>query len=59
MSEILETIRDTFMEDVEMVEAQQRVKEHSPSAPQIDVSADQPTIQARKLVDRLIQAEQV
>ena len=59
VSETLESIRDTFLEDVEMVEAQQRVKEHSPSAPQIDVSADQPTIQARKLVARLIKSEQI
>ena len=59
VSETLESIRDTFLEDVEMVAAQQRVKEHSPSAPQIDVSADQPTIQARKLVARLIKSEQI
>ena len=58
VSQTLATIRDTFLEDVEMVEAQQRVKDRSPGVPQIDVSADQPTLQARNLVARLIEAEQ-
>lgn len=47
-------IRDVFLEDVEIVEAQQRIRNANPSAPQIDVNADAPTIQARKLVARLI-----
>lgn len=46
-------IRAVFLEDVAMVEAQQRIRTYAPDAPQIDVSADVPTIQARKLVDRL------
>jgi len=47
-------IRDVFLEDVAMVEAQQRIRNYAPHAPQIDINADVPTIQARKLVDRLI-----
>ncbi|HUZ75237.1 MAG TPA: aromatic ring-hydroxylating dioxygenase subunit alpha [Stellaceae bacterium] len=51
-------IRSTFLEDLAMVEAQQRVLEAFPDAPQIDVSADAPTIQARSLLARLVAAEQ-
>jgi phenylpropionate dioxygenase-like ring-hydroxylating dioxygenase large terminal subunit len=50
-------IRDVFLEDVAMVEAQQRIRNYAPAAPQIDINADVPTIQARKLVDRLIAAQ--
>jgi vanillate O-demethylase monooxygenase subunit len=51
-------IRNTFFEDVHMVEAQQRTIEAFPDAPHIDVRADSPTIQARNLLARLIEAEQ-
>ena len=40
-----------------MVEAQQRGKEAFPDALVIDVGADAPTIQARKLVERLLAQE--
>jgi vanillate O-demethylase monooxygenase subunit len=50
-------IRDTFLEDVVIVEAQQRCIDEDPAAPIIDVNADNPTIQARNLMDRLITAE--
>ena len=50
-------IHDIFSEDVAMVEAQQRGKEAFPDAAVIDVGADAPTIQARKLVDRLLAEE--
>lgn len=50
-------IREVFLEDVAMVEAQQRIRNYGAAVPQIDISADVPTIQARRLVDRLI-AEQ-
>jgi vanillate monooxygenase len=56
--EVMREIRDTFLEDVAMVEAQQRAIEAFPAAPAIDISADAPTIQARALVSRLIAAEQ-
>ena len=47
-------IRDVFLEDVAMVEAQQRILDYAADTPQVDIAADVPTIQARKLVDRLI-----
>jgi vanillate O-demethylase monooxygenase subunit len=50
-------IRDTFLEDVAMVEAQQRAIEAFPGAPAIDISADAPTIQARRLLEEMIAAE--
>ena len=50
-------IHDIFSEDVAMVEAQQRGIEAFPNEPIIDVGSDAPTIQARKLVARLIEEE--
>jgi phenylpropionate dioxygenase-like ring-hydroxylating dioxygenase large terminal subunit len=50
-------IRNTFLEDVQMVEAQQRTIDRCPTAPQVDVPSDAPTIQARKLMVGLIEAE--
>ena len=47
-------IRDVFLEDVAIVEAQQRIRNYGADAPQIDIGADVPTIQARKLVARMI-----
>ena len=47
-------IRKVFLEDVAMCEAQQRRVNQFPDAPQIDVAMDHPTIQARKLLARLI-----
>ena len=47
-------IREVFLEDVAMVEAQQRILHYGSDTPQVDISADVPTIQARRLVDRLI-----
>lgn len=58
LSEKLHTgIADIFHEDVEVVEAQQRNISARPDAVQIDVTADAPTIQARRLLDRLIASE--
>ena len=54
---VMAGIRDTFLEDVTMVEAQRRAIEAFPGAPSIDVSADAPTIQARKLLDQMIAEE--
>ena len=48
-------IRNTFLEDVAIVEATERRIADDPSAPTIDVNADNPTIQARRLVARLIE----
>ena len=57
VTDTMSSIREVFLEDVEMVEAQQRSIDAHPGAPSIDVGADQPTIQARKLVQRLMAAE--
>jgi vanillate monooxygenase len=54
----LRQIRDTFLEDVRMVEAQQRAIDAHPHAPQVDVASDAPTIQAKKLLATLIEAEE-
>lgn len=51
-------IRETFLEDVAMVEATQRIIDLDPKATFVDVNADNPTIQARLLVSRAISAEQ-
>ena len=50
-------IRTIFLEDVAMVEAVQRTTEAFPDAATIDVGSDNPTIQARLLVRRLIEEE--
>ena len=57
VTDTMAAIRDTFLEDVEMVESQQRIVDRLPGAPQVDIGADQPTIQARRLVSRMIEAE--
>jgi phenylpropionate dioxygenase-like ring-hydroxylating dioxygenase large terminal subunit len=57
LTNTLSQIRNTFLEDVAMVEAQQDTIEAFPTAPMIDINADAPTIQARKLLTRMIDAE--
>ena len=48
-------VHQTFREDVDAVEAQQRGIDQRPVAVQIDVNADQPTIQARRMLASLIE----
>ena len=57
MTEQLKVIRNIFLEDVDMVEAQARTIAAFPDAPTIDVAMDHPTIQARNLLSRLIDEE--
>jgi vanillate O-demethylase monooxygenase subunit len=57
VSQTLAALRDTFLEDVAMVEAQQRTMDSFSVSPRIDVNADQPTIQARNLVAQMMEAE--
>lgn len=58
VSELLfQQIHDTLLEDVEMLEAQQRILALMPDAPMIDINVDAGSIQARRVVDRLIRAE--
>jgi vanillate O-demethylase monooxygenase subunit len=54
---IHEDIRITFREDLEMCEAQQACIDAMPGRPTIDINADNPTIQARNLLARMIEAE--
>jgi vanillate O-demethylase monooxygenase subunit len=51
-----EVIR-AFNEDKDMLEAQQRIIDFDPTAPQVDVRGDAGGLQARRIVERLIAAE--
>jgi len=57
-TEKLSIIRKIFLEDVAMCEAQHKRRSQFPSAPEIDVAMDHPTIQARNLLARLIAEEE-
>jgi hypothetical protein len=48
----------TFGEDITVVEAQQRRRAGGSGKPNIDVTADAPTIQARVVLARMIAEEQ-
>jgi vanillate O-demethylase monooxygenase subunit len=56
---IIEQIRTAFLEDVAVFEAQQRNLQMIPNPPQTDINADSGVIQARRILDRLHQEEQV
>ena len=58
VTETLNTIRDTFLEDLAMVEAQQTRFATADGCAMIDLNADNPTIQARKLLAMMIDANQ-
>ncbi len=58
MHEMMGGIRNTFLEDVAMVEATQRIIDLDPTAPTVDVNSDNPTIQARRLLERMIAERQ-
>lgn len=47
-------IAETFHEDVAIVELQERSISTDPVGAQLDVNADRPTVQARRLLERLI-----
>ena len=58
ISEFLDKgVYNTFLEDQEMLERQQVLLEAAPGAPRIDLNVDAPSIQARKVVTRLLAAE--
>ncbi len=48
---------DVFREDVAILEAQQRMMEWKPDAPQIDINVDAAPIAARRMLDEMIAAE--
>ena len=54
VTKVLAGIRETFLEDVAIVEAQHKILTVPASSYHIDVNADQPTIQARNLVRNLM-----
>jgi vanillate O-demethylase monooxygenase subunit len=46
-----------FLEDVDMLEGEQKIIDLSPDAPQIDVMGDTGGLQARRIVERLLAEE--
>ena len=54
----VEQFRQVFLEDVVVMEAQQRVNDRHPHAPNIDINSDTPTIAMRKVLAQLIAEEQ-
>jgi vanillate O-demethylase monooxygenase subunit len=50
-------VHNTFLEDQAMLEGQQRVIEADPAAPEIDINADGASVQARRIVAQLLEAE--
>ncbi len=50
-------VHNTFLEDKVMLEAQQRIIDADPAAKIVDINADAASIQARRIVDRLLEAE--
>ena len=52
-----EQVHEAFMEDLDMIEAQQKVRDLHPHAPRIDINADNAPLQARRIMERLIAAE--
>lgn len=57
LTKVLSGIRNTFLEDVTMVEAQHVSLKAFPNAKMIDITADAPTIQARRLLKRMQDAD--
>jgi len=55
---IFEQVHTAFLQDVEVLDAQQRNIETFAPRSQIDINADAGTIQARRILDRLYQEEQ-
>ena len=48
---------DVFREDIEVLEAQQRMLDLKPDAPTVDINVDAAPLAARRLLDRMIAAE--
>ncbi|MCC6776462.1 MAG: aromatic ring-hydroxylating dioxygenase subunit alpha [Hyphomicrobiales bacterium] len=55
---IIGQIRTAFLEDVAVFEAQERNLQMIPNPPQTDINADAGVIQARRILQRLYEAEQ-
>lgn len=50
-------VHEAFMEDLDMIEGQQRVRNRDPAAATLDINADQGPLQARRVMERLIAEE--
>ena len=50
-------VHNTFLEDIEMLEGQQRVIDTNHQAPTIDINADGASVHARRIVDHLLGEE--
>ena len=50
-------VHNTFLEDIEMLEGQQRVIDTNHQAPTIDINADGASVHARRIVDHLLAEE--
>ena len=50
-------VHEAFMEDLDMIEAQQKVLDHYPDPAQTDIAADAAPLQARRVMERLIAQE--
>lgn len=50
-------VDNTFLEDKEMLEGQQRIIDADPAAAYIDINADAASVQARGIVERLLEEE--
>ncbi len=58
LDDLLQTgISNTFLEDKEMLEGQHALMKARPDAPRIDINADAPAVQVRRVVDRLIREQ--
>ena len=54
---LFKEVYDTFLEDIEVLQAQQRVLLSRPGVPMIDINADAGGLEARRIMTRLIAAD--
>lgn len=55
---VYDQLVQTFDEDVEMIEGQQRIMDARPDAPTVDINVDSGPMQTRRLMQRLYEEEQ-
>lgn len=54
---LFKEVYDTFLEDIEVLEAQQRALVRRPDAPMVDINADAGGLEARRIMQRLLAAD--
>jgi vanillate O-demethylase monooxygenase subunit len=58
LDELLQVgIDNTFLEDKEMLEKQHALMKARPDAPRVDINADAPAVQARRVVEKLLRRQ--